>query len=104
MSFSALYAALRVVLALIMARARDASAKDVELVVLRHVWGSNTRPMMVHDSDSSPIFVDEAAEDRSPDDVRGFIFVNGVLGSLWAELPAAVGSLRVVVVDVFVEE
>lgn len=34
--FSALYAALRVVLALILARARDASAKDVELVVLRH--------------------------------------------------------------------
>jgi putative transposase len=34
--FSALYAALRVVLALIMGRARDASGKDVELVVLRH--------------------------------------------------------------------
>jgi hypothetical protein len=68
------------------------------------LWGSNTRPTMVHDSGSSSILVDEAAKDRSPDDVRGFVFVNGVLGSWWAELPAAVGPLRVVVAEVFVEE
>jgi putative transposase len=33
---SALYAALRVILAPVVARGRSASAKDVELVVLRH--------------------------------------------------------------------
>ena len=36
MFFSALYAALRVLLALVVARGRGESAKDVELLVLRH--------------------------------------------------------------------
>lgn len=42
--FSALYAAFRVLLALIVPRGRGESSKDVELLVLRHVWGSNSRP------------------------------------------------------------
>jgi hypothetical protein len=48
------------------------------------------------------IFVDEAAEDRPPDNVRTFEFLCGVHGSWWARLLAAVASLRVVAVDVIV--
>lgn len=48
------------------------------------------------------IFVDEAAEDRSPDNVGVFEFLCGVLGSWWAQLLAAVGWLRVVVAGVVV--
>jgi len=39
-----------------------------------------------------------------PSDARGLVFVNGVLGSWWAELLAAVRPVRVVVADIFVEE
>jgi hypothetical protein len=55
-------------------------------------------------SGGSSIFVDEAAEDRSPDNVRTFEFLGGVLGSWWAQLLAAVGWLRVVVADVLVHK
>ena len=54
-------------------------------------------------SGGSPVFVDEAAEDWSPDDACGSV-VSGVLGSRWVQLLAAVGPLRVVVADVFAEE
>jgi hypothetical protein len=39
-----------------------------------------------------------------PDNVRTFDLLCGVLGSWWAELVTAVGSLRVVVADVLVQK
>ena len=54
-------------------------------------------------SGGSPVFVYEAAEDWSPDDACGSV-VTGVLGSRWVQLLAAVGTLGVVVADVFAEE
>ncbi len=54
-------------------------------------------------SGCSVVFVDEAAEDRSPNDGHGFVGVAGLIGSWWAELLTAVGLLRVVVQDILGE-
>ena len=54
-------------------------------------------------SGGSLVFVDEAAEDWSPEDAGGSV-VTGVLGSRWVQLLAAVGTLGVVVADVFAGE
>ena len=59
------------------------------------LWGSNTRPTSVPGSGPLSIFVDEAAEDRSPDNVRTFKFLCGVHGSWWAQLLAAVRPVGV---------
>ncbi len=54
-------------------------------------------------SGSAVVFVDEAAEDRSPDDVRRPVNVCWGARVVVGSVPAAVGSLGVVVPDVLGE-
>jgi hypothetical protein len=76
---------------------------EFELIVVQQPVGFRYSADDVLGSGGSPVFVYEAAEDWSPDDACGSV-VTGVLGSRWVQLLAAVGTLGVVVADVFAEE